>query len=152
MKVITSIEDAASAVGTELGISDWLQIDQQRVDAFAHATGDHQWIHTDPERARAESPYGAAIAHGFLTLSLIPALSKQCYLVENARMGINYGLNKVRFIAPVLVGGRVRVRSRLVDVTRMGEGVAHLTVQHTVELDGSSKPAAIAEMIARTVF
>jgi acyl dehydratase len=152
MKVITSIEDAASAVGTELGISDWLQIDQQRVDAFAHATGDHQWIHTDPERARAESPYGAAIAHGFLTLSLIPALSKQCYLVENARMGINYGLNKVRFIAPVLVGGRVRVRSRLVDVTRMGEGVAHLTVQHTVELDGNSKPAAIAEMIARTVF
>lgn len=152
MKVITSIEDAAASVGEELGVSDWVLIDQQRVDAFAEATGDHQWIHTDPDRARAESPYGATIAHGLLTLSLIPALSKQCYVVENAKMGINYGLNKVRFIAPVPVGSRVRVRSSLVDVTRIDDEVAHLTVQHTVELDGSSKPAAIAEMIARTVF
>ncbi|MBJ7337503.1 MaoC family dehydratase [Mycolicibacterium sp.] len=152
MKVITSIEDAESVAGTELGVSDWLPIDQQRVDAFAEATGDHQWIHTDPGRARAESPYGATIAHGFLTLSLIPALSKQCYVVENAKMGINYGLDKVRFIAPVPVGGRVRVRSRLVEVTRIDDATVHLTVQHTVELDGSAKPAAIAEMIARTVF
>ena len=152
MKVIASIDDALASVGAELGVSDWLEIDQARIDAFAEATGDHQWIHVDPARAKAESPYGTTIAHGFLTLSLIPALSKQCFVVENARMGINYGLNKVRFIAPVPVGSRLRVRSELVDVTRIDDATTHLTVRHTVEVDGNDRPAALAEMIGRYVF
>ncbi|MDQ1573168.1 MAG: hypothetical protein QOH57_1130 [Mycobacterium sp.] len=152
MKVIGSIDDAVSLVGQELGVSDWLQVDQDRIDGFAKATGDHQWIHVHVDRANAESPFGAPIAHGFLTLSLIPGLSKQCYLVENAKMGINYGLNKVRFIAAVRVGSRVRVRSELLDANRIDDSVVHLTVRHTVEIDGSDKPAAVAEMIARTVF
>lgn len=152
MKVIASIDDALALAGTELGVSDWLEIDQARIDAFADATGDHQWIHVDPERAKGESPYGTTIAHGFLTLSLIPALSKQCFVVENARMGINYGLNKVRFVAPVAVNSRVRVRSELAEVDRIDEATAHLTVRHTVEVEGGSKPAALVEMIGRYVF
>jgi acyl dehydratase len=152
MKVITSIDDATSLVGQHLGVSDWLLVDQERIDAFADSTGDHQWIHVDVARANAESPYGAPIAHGFLTLSLIPALSKQCYAVENARMGINYGLDKVRFIAAVRVGSRIRVSSELLDVNRIDDAVIHLLVRHTVEIEGSEKPAAVAEMIARTIF
>jgi acyl dehydratase len=152
MKVISSIRDAQQAVGQELGVSDWIQIDQQRIDAFADATGDHQWIHVDVERARAESPYAAPIAHGFLTLSLIPALSKDNYRVDNAKMGINYGLNKVRFLAAVPVDSRIRLRSELVDATEVNDTTVNLTVRHTVELDGSDKPAAVAEMIARMIF
>jgi acyl dehydratase len=152
MQVITSIDDAVALVGQELGVSDWLCIDQERIQAFADATGDHQWIHVDAERAATESPFGGLIAHGFLTLSLIPALSKQCYVVENARMGINYGLNKVRLVTPVPAGGRVRVRSALIDTAVIDEATVHLIVRHTVELDGSQRPAAVAEMIARTVF
>ena len=118
MKVITSIDDAASAVGQELGVSEWLQIDQKRINDFADATGDHQWIHVDVERAKTESPYGAPIAHGFLTLSLIPALSKDNFRLENAKLAVNYGLNKVRFVAAVPVDSRVRVRSELAAPTR----------------------------------
>lgn len=151
MKVITSIEQAQSLVGSELGVSDWLEIDQKRVNDFAEVTGDHQWIHVDVERAKAESPYKAPIAHGFLTLSLIPALSKDTYRVENAKLGINYGLNKVRFLNAVPVGSRVRARSELVDV-KAKDSVADLTVRHTIEIDGVEKPAAVAEMIARIVF
>lgn len=99
MKVITCIDDAEASVGQQLGVSDWKQIDQQRIDGFAEVTEDHQWIHVDADRAMAESPYGTTIAHGFLTLSRIPALSTQTYTVENRKMGINYGLNKVRFLA-----------------------------------------------------
>ncbi|HWF69488.1 MAG TPA: MaoC family dehydratase [Mycobacterium sp.] len=152
MRIISSIEEAVDAVGQEFGASDWITVDQDRIDAFADATGDHQWIHVDVERARTESPYGATIAHGFLTLSLIPALSKANYHVENAKMGINYGLNKVRFLAPVPAGSRVRVRSELVDATKVDDTTVDLTVRHTVELDGSVKPAAVAELIARMVF
>ncbi|MGH3635863.1 MAG: MaoC family dehydratase [Mycobacterium sp.] len=152
MKVIASIDDAVAAAGSVLGVSDWLQVDQSRIDAFAEATADHQWIHVDPQRAKADSPYGATIAHGLLTLSLIPALSKQCFVVQNAKMGINYGLNKVRFVAPVPVGSRVRVRSELADVTRINDSTVHLTVRHTVEVDANDKPAALAEMIGRYVF
>ncbi len=151
MQVITSIEQAQSLVGSELGVSDWLEIDQKRVNDFAEVTGDHQWIHVDVERAKAESPYKAPIAHGFLTLSLIPALSKDNYRVENAKLGINYGLNKVRFLNAVPVGSRVRARSELIDV-KAKDGVADLTVRHTIEIDGVEKPAAVAEMIARIVF
>ena len=152
MKTITSIDDAIAAVGSELGTSDWLLVDQARINAFADATGDHQWIHVDQARAATESPYGTTIAHGLLTLSLVPALSKQCFVVENVRMGINYGFNKVRFIAPVRVDSRVRVKSVLADVTRVDDTTVHLAVQHTVEIDGSDKPAAIAEMIGRYLF
>jgi acyl dehydratase len=152
MKVIGSIDEALQLIGQELGVSDWTGIDQKRIDAFADVTGDHQWIHVDPDRARAESPYGATMAHGFLTLSLIPALSKANYRVENAKMGINYGLNRVRFLAPVPVGSRIRLRSELVDATKVDDTTIDLLVRQTVELDGSEKPAAVADVIARMVF
>lgn len=152
MRTITSVDDAVAAVGTELGTSDWLPVDQARIDTFADATGDHQWIHVDRQHASAESPYGTTIAHGLLTLSLIPALSKQCFVVENVRMGINYGFNKVRFITPVPVDSRVRVRSILIDAAKVDDSTVQLTVRHTVELEGGDKPAAVAEMIGRYVF
>ena len=152
MRVIASIAEAVDAVGQELGVSAWTAVDQDRIDAFADTTGDRQWIHVDVDRARAESPYGTTIAHGFLTLSLIPALSKDNYRVDNAKMGINYGLNKVRFLAPVPAGSRVRVRSDLVDARMVNDTTVDLTVRQTVELDGSDKPAAVAEIIARMVF
>jgi acyl dehydratase len=151
-RIISSIEAAIDAVGDEFGVSDWITVDQDRIDAFAAATGDDQWIHVDVERARTETPYGSTIAHGLLTLSLIPALSKANYRVESAKMGINYGLNRVRFLAPVPAGSRVRVRSQLVDARKVDDTTVDLIVQHTVELDGSEKPAAVAEMIARMVF
>jgi len=152
VRIISSIEEAIDAVGEEFGVSDWITVDQDRIDGFAGVTGDHQWIHVDAERARTESPYGSTIAHGFLTLSLIPALSKASYRVENAKMGINYGLNRVRFLAPVPVGSRVRVRSELADARKVDDTTVDLIVRHTVELDGSEKPAAVAELIARMVF
>jgi len=152
VRVISSIDDAIEAIGQELGVSDWTGIDQKRINAFADATGDHQWIHVDPDRASAETPYGGTIAHGFLTLSLIPALSKANYRVENAKMGINYGLNRVRFLAPVPVGSRIRLRSELVDATKVDDNTVDLLVRQTVELDGSEKPAAVADVIARMVF
>jgi acyl dehydratase len=152
VRVISSIQDAVDAVGQELGVSKWVAVDQDRINAFADTTGDHQWIHIDIERARSESPYGTTIAHGFLTLSLIPALSKDNYHVDNAKMGINYGLNKVRFLAPVPAGSRVRLRSDLVDAKKVGDSTVDLTVRQTVELDGSDRPAAVAEVIARMVF
>jgi acyl dehydratase len=152
VRIISSIDEAVDAVGEDFGASDWITIDQDRIDAFAEATGDHQWIHVDVERARTESPFGSTIAHGFLTLSLIPALSKANYRVENAKMGINYGLNRVRFLAPVPAGSRVRVRSELVDARKVDGTTVDLIVRHTVELDGSEKPAAVAELIARMVF
>lgn len=151
MQVISSIEQAQSLVGTELGTSDWMQIDQQRVNDFAEVTGDHQWIHVDVERAKKESPYKAPIAHGFLTLSLVPALSKDNFRVENAKLAINYGLNKVRFLNAVPVGSRIRARSELTDV-KAKDSTADLTVTHTIEIDGAEKPAAVAEMIVRIVF
>ncbi|MDT5082073.1 MAG: hypothetical protein QOJ80_6710 [Mycobacterium sp.] len=152
MKVFGSVDDALAAIGEELGVSRWVDIDQSRIDAFADVTMDHQWIHVDVEKAKAESPYGATIAHGFLTLSLIPGVSKDIYRVENAKLGINYGLNKVRFLAPVTSGSRVRVRSELADATKVGEDTVNLTVRHTVEIDGVDKPAAVAELIARFVW
>ncbi len=152
MKVITSIDDAVAAVGSELGVSEWQEIDQDRIKAFADATGDHQWIHIDADRAKNESPYGTTIAHGFLTLSMIPALTKDNYRVENAKMAINYGLNKVRFVAAVPSGGRIRVRSELIDATKVDDNTVNMTVKNTIELDGSQKPAAIAETIVRVLF
>ncbi len=152
MKLITSIDDATGLVGSELGVSEWLEIDQQRINDFADVTGDHQWIHIDVERAKKESPYGAPIAHGFLTLSLIPALSKDNFRVQNATLAINYGLNKVRFLSAVPVGSRIRVRSELADAVAKDESTVDLTVRHTIEIDGVEKPAAVAEMIVRVLF
>lgn len=152
MKTIGSVDEAIALIGAELGVSRWVDIDQSRIDAFADVTMDHQWIHVDVDKAQAESPYGATIAHGFLTLSLIPGVSKDNYRVENAKMGINYGLNKVRFLAPVTAGSRIRVRSELVDATKVTDDTVNLTVRHTVEIDGGEKPAAVAELIARFIF
>ncbi|CAN5494061.1 MaoC family dehydratase [soil metagenome] len=152
MKVITCVEDAVAAIGQLLGVGEWKIIDQQRIDSFADVTEDHQWIHLDAVRAAAESPYGGTVAHGFLTLSLLPKLSKDTFRVENARMGINYGLNKVRFLAPVTAGSRIRVRSNLLSADRIDDRTVNLTVRHTVEVEGSDTPAAVADLIARYVF
>jgi acyl dehydratase len=152
VKVIKSIDDALAMIGEELGVSRWVDIDQSRIDTFADVTMDHQWIHVDVEKAKAESPYGATIAHGFLTLSLVPGVSKDNYRVENAKMGINYGLNKVRFLSAVTAGSRVRVRSELADAARVADDTLNLTVRHTVEIDGVDRPAAVAELIARFVW
>jgi len=152
VKVIGSVDEAVATIGEELGVSRWVEIDQGRIDEFADVTMDHQWIHVDVEKAKAESPYGTTIAHGFLTISLIPGVSKDNYRVQNAKMGINYGLNKVRFLSPVKAGSRIRVRSHLADATPVGDDTVNLTVKHTVEIDGVDKPAAVAELIARFVF
>jgi acyl dehydratase len=140
-------EDVKALIGTELGVGDWLEVTQDRIDQFAEATGDHQWIHVDPERA-AQGPFGTTIAHGYLTLSLIPSLGGGGLPVTGAKMGINYGLDRVRFIAPVKVGSRVRARRKLVDVTE-GEGFLQLKVEVTVEIEGQDKPAAVAETLSR---
>ncbi|CAN5810365.1 MaoC family dehydratase [soil metagenome] len=152
MRTITSVDDAVQAIGAELGTSGWLEIEQDRIDLFADVTRDHQWIHVDVDRAAAESPYGATIAHGFLTISLIPGLSKETYRIEGAKMGINYGLNKVRFLSPVTAGSRLRLHSQLIDATPVGENAVNLTVRHTLEIDGTEKPAAVADLIARFIF
>ncbi|MFF3570455.1 MaoC family dehydratase [Nocardia jiangxiensis] len=147
MTEFANLEEFTAAVGTEIGVSDWMTIDQQRVDTFADATGDHQWIHVDPEKA-AKGPFGGPIAHGFLTLSLSVPLVNQATSVGGVRMGINYGLNKVRFITPVPVGGRIRARVSLDSVREIPGGIqAQRTV--TIELEGADKPACIAESIVR---
>lgn len=152
MKVIGSIADAEQAVGEELGVGDWIVVDQQRIDAFADITEDHQWIHVDVDRAKDESPYGATIAHGFLTLSLLPVLSSHNYRFENSKMRVNYGLNKVRFLAPVKAGSRVRVRTVLAEAVKVDDSTVNVTMRHTIELDGSDKPAAVADLIVRAIF
>jgi acyl dehydratase len=148
MKVFSTPAELAAAVGTEIGVGDWLAIEQSRIDQFAEATGDHQWIHVDPERAAA-GPFGATIAHGFLTLSLIPALGQQIYRVEGVRMGINYGLNKVRFPAPVRVGSKVRARVTIAEATEVSGGGYQFVSRVTIEVEGQEKPACVAETVTR---
>ena len=152
MRVFRSVDEIVRAVGESLGTSDWVQITQEQVDTFAEATGDHQWIHVDVERAREESPYGGPIAHGYLSLSLLPALGWQIYTTEGATMGVNYGSNKVRFPAPVPVGSRVRLSSVLLDVTQQPDGAVHLVVEQTLEIEGHPKPAVVAETVSRVVY
>ncbi|HEX4789585.1 MAG TPA: MaoC family dehydratase [Actinospica sp.] len=137
-----------SLVGQEIGVSDWVTIEQDRIDRFADATGDHQWIHVDPKRAE-NGPFGSTIAHGFLTLSLIPALAWQVYTVEGARLSVNYGLNKLRFITPVKVGSRVRARLAVASVEDVPGDALQVATTVTVELDGAEKPAAVAETLTR---
>jgi len=134
-------------VGQEIGLSDWLLVDQSRIDLFASATGDHQWIHTDPARAAA-GPYGATVAHGFLTLSLLPALFDTGFAIGDVVMGINYGLNRVRFPAPLPAGSQVRGRFVLRGFETLPGG-AQLTVEVTIEREGSAKPVCVAESISR---
>lgn len=146
MKVFTTAAELRDAAGAELGSSDWLTITQERVDQFADATGDHQWIHVDPQRA-AGGPFGGTIAHGYLTASLLPVLTGQIFRVQ-AKMGVNYGLNRLRFPSPVRVGSAVRATSTLAEVADVGDAV-QLTVKTVVHVDGSDKPAAVAESLSR---
>jgi acyl dehydratase len=141
-----------SFVGREVGVSPWIDVDQQRIDAFAACTGDAQWIHVDVERARRESPYGGTIAHGFLTLSLAASLSMQAGAIPfDAAAALNYGLGKVRFLAPVKAGARVRNRVVLLAVEDKGEGRTLATLGNTIEIEGEEKPALVAEVLAMLV-
>ena len=147
MKHFAKLQELQSLVGQEVGLSDWITVDQKRIDLFAEATGDHQWIHIDPVKA-AKGPFGKTIAHGFLTLSLLPELFAKAFDIGDVRMGVNYGLNKVRFTSPVPSDGRVRGRFVLREYQAI-EGGAQLAVEATIELEGSPKPACIAETITR---
>jgi acyl dehydratase len=150
MRTIEGIDGLRTAVGTELGISRWLQIDQAQISAFADVTGDHYWLHTDPKRA-ATTPHGSTIAHGLLTLSLGPLLSYEIYEITGFSMHVNYGFGKVRWTAPVAVGSRVRLRAQLEAINEVKGGVT-CTILQTFELDGSDRPACVAESLLRVVI
>jgi acyl dehydratase len=147
MTVFEHLADLAPRVGETLGTSAWIEVDQRRIDLFAEATGDHQWIHVDPARAAA-GPFGTTIAHGFLTLSLLPEMFAGAFAVADTRMGVNYGLNRVRFTAPVPVGSRLRGRFRLLAYEPIAGG-AQLTVEVTIEREGADKPVCVAESLTR---
>jgi acyl dehydratase len=134
--------------GREIAITDWIEITQQRIDQFADATGDHQWIHVDPDRAQRESPYGTTIAHGFLTLSLVPRFLHEAIQLTGIRMAINYGLNRVRFPSPVRAGSRIRARIVLQSIRDVSDA-AEAAFSVTIECEGSQKPCCVAEMLAR---
>src|ERR1700712_683110 len=151
MRTFTSAQDWIDAKGESIGSSDWMEITQGMVTTFADATGDHQWIHVDVERAKKESPFGGPIAHGFLTLSLVPTLSWQVFSTEGAKMGVNYGTNKVRFPSPVPVGAKIRATLVVTDATMVGEAV-QTVVTSTIEIEGGSKPACIAETVSRIYY
>jgi len=145
------IENLRHRIGEEIAVSEWLEIDQNRVNLFADATDDHQWIHVDVDRARRESPYGAPIAHGFLTLSLLARFSGELLRAEGVRLGLNYGLDKVRFISPVRVGDRLRARYTLRDLTDVDGGV-QVSWTATIEIEGTEKPACVAQTLVRWLF
>ena len=148
-RVIEGIEELKSLVGQEVNASDWFEVTQSRINAFADATEDHQWIHIDTERAKADSPFKTTIAHGFLTLSLLPHLAAQAFKVQgDFKMGINYGLNRLRFVSPVPAGSRIRARFMLHAVEDVPGG-AQLTWSVTVEIEGGQKPALVAEWLVR---
>ena len=147
MRSFEHLSDLQGQVGQELGVSDWISVDQHRIDLFAEATGDHQWIHLDAERA-AKGPFGTTIAHGFLTLSLLPEMSASAFELRDTRMGVNYGLGKVRFPATVPSGSRLRGRFKLMKYEPL-EGGAQLTVEVTMEREGADKPVCVAESLAR---
>jgi acyl dehydratase len=148
MKIFQTLAELPPLVGQELVVSDWITVTQEQVNLFAQATGDHQWIHVDVERAKA-GPFGAPIAHGFLTLSLLPRFFESSVRIEETRMGVNYGLNKVRFIAPVPVGSRLRARMKLLACDAIDNNGMQMTWEVTTEREGSNKPVCIAESIAR---
>ncbi len=142
------IKDLPGLVGTEVGVSDWLTVDQDRVNKFADATGDHQWIHVDVERARRESPFGATIAHGFLTLSLLSHFLNNSLEFGNSKMGVNYGCNRLRFTAPVKAGSRLRARFKLKEFQRI-EGGVQMIWDVAMECEGQQKPVLVAEWVGR---
>jgi acyl dehydratase len=147
MRVFNGLDELRAAAGTQVGASDWMTIEQARVNRFADATDDHQWIHVDEEKAKA-GPFGGTIAHGFLTLSLLPKLLSQIYRVDGVKMGVNYGLNKVRFTAPVPVGSKIRGVVDLDEVVEVKGGV-QVTTRVTVEIEGAERPGLVAEWITR---
>jgi acyl dehydratase len=148
MRSFANLEAMKTEVGNEVAVSNWVEISQQRIDLFADATGDHQWIHTDTERAQSESPYGGTVAHGFLTLSLLPALLVNALHMVDMKMGLNYGLNKVRFPAPVPVGSRVRARLTIQSIEDIAGG-AQIVWGVVIEREGGDKPVCVAEFVMR---
>jgi acyl dehydratase len=148
MKIFNGLDELRAAAGTQVGASDWMTMDQARVNTFADATDDHQWIHIDEAKAK-DGPFGGTIAHGFLTLSLLPELISQVYRIDGTKMGVNYGLNKVRFTAPVPVGSKIRGVVDLAEVVDAKGGAVQVTSRVTVEIEGSERPALVAEWITR---
>jgi len=144
---IASLQSLQQRVGEELAVGDWVTVDQPMIDKFAEATGDHQWIHIDAERAK-KGPFGTTIAHGFLTLSLLPKLAESAIKIDDVRMGVNYGLNRVRFPAPVPSGSRIRARMKLLSYEPI-DGGAQLVMEVTMEREGSDKPVCVAETVSR---
>jgi acyl dehydratase len=149
VRIFNSVAEIAAAEGEQLGTSDWLVVDQERIDLFAEATGDHQWIHVDTARA-AEGPFGTTIAHGLLTLSLLPTFLQQIYRVDGIRMAVNYGLDKVRLPAPVPAGAKLRASSKVLRVTEL-DGAVQVKLGTTIEIEGGTKPACVVESIVRYV-
>nr|WP_141977759.1 MaoC family dehydratase [Saccharothrix saharensis] len=149
MRVFADLEELAAAKGEHLGHGEWHEITQAEINLFADATGDHQWIHVDLEKAAA-GPFGAPVAHGYLTLSLIPLLVRDIYAVQGLAMGVNYGLNKVRFPSPVVVGSRVRAGAELAGISDVAQG-KQAVVKVTVEIEGNPKPACVAETVVLLV-
>ena len=148
---MTSIRELESRVGQEVGVSPWVEITQERIDTFAKAINDFQWIHVDPARAK-QSPFGSTIAHGFLTLSLLSHLSEQTFSFTDRRMGINYGLNRVRFTSPVPVGSRVRARFTVLKFEKIEGNGVQVTWTATIEIEGAKKPALVAEWLGRHYY
>jgi len=148
MRVFESLAELRPLVGQEIAVSDWAEVTQQRIDQFAEATGDRQWIHVDPQRA-AQGPFGTTIAHGFLTLSMMPMFAENAIEFRGVRMSVNYGLNRVRFMAPVPVGSELRARFRIVAVDDIADNGVQVTTEVTVERKGSDRPVCVAESIAR---
>ncbi|MDT0305820.1 MaoC family dehydratase [Streptomyces sp. DSM 44917] len=147
-RIFATPDDVRSAVGEQLGYSDWLTVEQKRIDLFAEATGDHQWIHVDPERA-ATGPFGTTIAHGYLTLSLLPQLIPQLMIPDGITMAVNYGLNKVRFPAPVPSGSRLRATGTITEVTDVPGGGLQVVLTVTIEREGGDKPVCVAQTVTR---
>ena len=148
MKIFDTLAELSAQVGTTVAVSDWLTISQSQIDLFAQATGDHQWIHVDPVRA-AQGPFGTPIAHGFLTLSLIPRFMESSLAVTEVRMGVNYGLNKVRFVSPVPVNSRLRAHLKLLSAEPIDNGGVQQSWEVTIEREGAAKPACVAEALVR---
>ena len=147
MRIVKNVEELKSLVGQELGVSDWIELSQDRINKFADATGDHQWIHIDVERATKELPGGTTIAHGFLTLSLLPQINGEIYKLEGVRHSLNYGTDRVRFTSPVPAGSKVRGRYRLKSVADVKNNGLKVIGETTIEIDGEERPACIAETI-----
>lgn len=151
MEIYRGITDLEAAVGIELGPSEWFAVEQGRVDGFADVTEDHQWIHVDTEKA-AGGPFGATIAHGFLSLSLVPYFVSRLRRIEGAKMGVNYGLDRVRFPSPVRVGSRIRARTVVRTADRIDENSIQLVMRTTIEVEGSEKPGCVADLVSRHYF